>query len=80
VLTSSSSAAPSVERDEWQNGAFTWVLLRALGKDADADQNGLISMTELTGYLSEQLPRLTAGAQQPGMEVRFQSEVFVSDL
>ncbi|WP_295430746.1 caspase family protein [uncultured Thiodictyon sp.] len=82
VLTSSSSAAPSVERDDWQNGAFTEVLLRALGKDADADQNGLISMTELTGFLSEQLPRLTVGAQpqQPGMEVRFQSEVFVSDL
>jgi len=82
VLTSSSSVAPSIERDDWQNGAFTEVLLRALGKDADADQNGLISMTELTGFLSEQLPRLTAGgeAQQPGMEVRFQSEVFVSDL
>ena len=82
VLTSSGSAAPSIERDDWQNGAFTEVLLRALGKDADADQNGLISMTELTGYLSEQLPRLTAGgeAQQPGMEVRFQSEIFVSDL
>ena len=82
VLTSSSSATPSFEREDWQNGAFTEVLLRALGKDADDDQNGLISMTELTEYLSEQLPRLTQGeqTQQPGMEVRFQSELFVSDL
>jgi uncharacterized caspase-like protein len=82
VLTSSSSAAPSLERDDWQDGAFTEVLLRALGKDGDADQNRLISMTKLTGYLSEQLPRLSASTQpqQPGMEVRFQSEVFVRDL
>lgn len=58
------------------------MLLGALGKDSDADQNGLISMTELTGYVSEQLPRLTAGpqAQQPGMEVRFQSDIVVSGL
>jgi len=82
VLTSSSSATPSFEDEDWQNGAFTEVLLRALGKEADDDQNGLISMTELTEYLNEQLPRLTAGeqTQQPGMEVRFQSELFVSDL
>jgi hypothetical protein len=31
-----------------ENGAFTKVLLRAFGKDADADRNGLISTTELT--------------------------------
>jgi hypothetical protein len=82
MLTSSSSATPSIERDDWQNGAFTEVLVRALGKEGDSDRNGLISMTELTDLISEHQPRLTAGAhaQQPGMDVRFQSELFVSDL
>lgn len=80
VLTSSGSQAPSLEHPDWQNGVFTEVLLRALGRAADADQNGLISSTELTRYLSEHLPRLTGGAQQPGIEVRFDSELFVSDL
>ncbi len=82
VLTSSSSAKPSYESKEWENGAFTKVFLRALGPDADTDRNGLISMTELTTYMSEQLPMLTRekGEQHPGMEVRFQSEMFVSGL
>jgi uncharacterized caspase-like protein len=68
VLTSSNSNQLSYESKEWENGAFTKVLLRAFGKDADADRNGLISTTELTSYLSDQLPRLTqnkAGRNQP---------------
>jgi len=82
VLTSSNSNQLSYESKEWENGAFTKVLLRAFGKDADADRNGLISTTELTSYLSEQLPRLTQnkGRQEPAMEIRFQSELFVSGL
>lgn len=80
VLTSSDSATPSFERDDWQNGAFTEVLLRALGKEGDSDHDGLISMTELTDYLSENLPRLTHGLhpQSPGVEVHYQGELFVS--
>lgn len=82
VLTSSDSASPSFERDDWQNGAFTKVLLGALGQDGDSDHDGLISMTELTAYLSEHLPRLTRGdhAQRPGVEVHYQGELFVSGL
>jgi len=82
VLTSSNSNQLSYESKEWENGAFTKVLLRAFGKDADADRNGLVSTTELTSYLSDQLPRLTQnkGRQEPAMEIRFQSELFVSGL
>ena len=75
VLTSSSSERVSVEKSEWQNGAFTEVLLQAFGREADADRNGLLSTTELTDYIAEHLPRLTGGEQTPGIEVRFRSEV-----
>jgi uncharacterized caspase-like protein len=82
VLTSSDSNKPSYESKDWENGAFTKVFLQALGKDADTDGNGLISMNELTTYMSKHLPRLTTdkGGQSLGMEVRFPGEIFVSGL
>ena len=82
VLTSSGSAQPSYEDAAWENGAFTEVLLRGLGRTADTNNNSLISMSELSSYLHDHLPRLTQakGRQVPGMEVRFESEVFASNL
>ena len=79
VLTSSKAGEVSREHDEWKNGAFSEVLLEALGK-ADNDHNGLISITELTRYISTTLPRLTGGKQRPGIEIRFESDIFVSGL
>jgi uncharacterized caspase-like protein len=82
VLTSSDSNKPSYESKDWENGAFTKVFLQALGKDADTDRNGLISADELMSCMSKHLPRLTAdkGSQSLGMELRFQSQIFVSGL
>jgi uncharacterized caspase-like protein len=47
VLTSSTKNEFSREDDKWNNGAFTKVLLDALGKDADEDHDGLISLSRL---------------------------------
>lgn len=80
VLTSSTSAQLSREDTRWGNGAFTEILLEALGSKADSNRNGLISVSELTGYLTRNVPRLTAGAQSPGVEMRFDGEVFVAGL
>jgi WD40 repeat protein len=52
VLTSSSANEVSREDPKWTNGAFTKVLLEAFGRAADTDNNGVISMSELTAYLS----------------------------
>ena len=78
VLTSSTSYEISGEDEKWSHGAFTKVLLNALGKDADENQNGLISMSELTHYLAAHVPTLTASAQHPGVEVRFEGELFIA--
>jgi uncharacterized caspase-like protein len=80
VLTSSSADEPSREDEVWKNGAFTKVLMEAFGKDADENHDGLISMSELTAYLSAHLPMLTDGHQHPGIEQRFQSDLFVAGL
>ena len=80
VLTSSSADEPSREEEGWQNGAFTKVLIEALGRNADEDNDGLISMSELINYMSKNLPRLTGDHQHLGIEHRFESELFVAGL
>jgi hypothetical protein len=80
VLTSSDAAELSREDPQWGNGAFTEILLEALSSRADANRNGLISVSELTGYLTRHVPGLTDGAQHPGVEVRFDGDVFVAGL
>jgi uncharacterized caspase-like protein len=80
VLTSSSKDELSHEDPKWSNGAFTKIVLEALSSQADANRNGLISISELTGYLTRHVPGLTDGAQHPGVEMRFDSDVFVAGL
>jgi uncharacterized caspase-like protein len=80
VLTSSAGTEPSHEDPRWGNGALTEVLLEALGGAADTNRDGLISVVELADYLTTHVPRLTEGRQTPGIEVRFQSSLFVAGL
>jgi Caspase domain len=82
VLTSSTADKVSREDEKWQHGAFTKVLLDALGSgdEVDTDRNGVISMTELTAYMANHLDELTGGEQQLGLEQRFQGDLFVSGL
>jgi uncharacterized caspase-like protein len=80
VLTSSSANEPSREDEKWKNGAFTKVLLQGFGKDADENHDGIISMSELTAYVSAHLPMLTDGRQHPEMDQRFQGSLFVAGL
>jgi hypothetical protein len=76
--TSSTKKEFSHEDAKGNNGAFTKVLLDALGKDADEDHDGLISMSELTHYLATHVISLTEGQQHPGVEQRFEGEVFIA--
>ena len=54
------------------------MLLDALGKDADEDHDGLISMSELTHYVATHVSGLTEGQQHPGVEQRFEGELFIA--
>jgi uncharacterized caspase-like protein len=69
VLTSSSAGETSIERPEWQNGAFTEALLEALRR-ADYDKNTLISITDISRYLAKRVPELTGDGQHPELEFR----------
>jgi uncharacterized caspase-like protein len=78
VLTSSTTNEFSREDEKWNNGAFTKVLLDALGPDADEDHDGLISMSELTHYVATRVSGLTGGQQHPGVEQRGGGELFIA--
>jgi WD40 repeat protein len=80
VLTSSDADEVSHEDKQWGHGAFTKVLLEALGRDADTDNDGLVSMSELTAYLSRRVPEVTGGQQHVGLSQGFQRELFVAGL
>ena len=83
VLTSSSGLENSIEHENWRNGAFTEVFLEALGWEADSDRNNVVSMTELTRYITARVPRLVHGVapereQTPGVEIRFEHTIFAA--
>ena len=80
VLTSSAGSEVSREDPKWQNGAFTEAFLEALGRVADTNKNGVVSVNELTGYLTRRVPQLTDFKQTPGIEVRFEHTVFAAGL
>jgi uncharacterized caspase-like protein len=77
VVTSSTANEFSREDDKWNNGAFTRALLEALD-NADENGDGLISMSELTHYISTYVVSLTHGQQHPGVDQRFEGEIFVA--
>ena len=80
VLTSSSGEETSREDETWRNGAFTEVLIEALGRPGDTNGNGMISVEELTGYVGHHVAALTGGKQIPEVEMRFRGDLFLSGL
>ena len=80
VLASSGATEISRERVEWGNGAFTEVLLEALGKAGDTDGTGMVSVQELAGYIDRRLPVLTGRTQTSAIETHFSGDLFSSGL
>ncbi len=65
VLASSTGAELSMERDDWQQGAFTKALLEGIGGKASRYTPGIVTIDELNLYVKERVKELTAGAQHP---------------
>jgi uncharacterized caspase-like protein len=83
VLTSTKTADKlSKEYEKWGHGAFTKALLDALSASDEVDTNndGVISMSELSTYIERHLNELTHGDQQLGVDQRFLGGIFVAGL
>jgi uncharacterized caspase-like protein len=65
IYTSSTGNQLSQEKLQWQNGAFTKVLLEGLRGEANPAKAGPISASMLEGYLAKKVSELTGGLQTP---------------
>lgn len=66
VISSAGGAEYALEGDAWKNGVFTYSLLDGLrNKDADANKDGSVMISELQNYLNNKVSELTKGRQKP---------------
>jgi|GEM_PF-2893676 len=70
AIASAGAAEYAVEGSAWQNGVFTYCLLKGLrDKEADRNRDGAIILSELQQYLSQKVPELTEGRQRPAFRL-----------
>ena len=66
IIVAASGVQFAQEGENWKNGVFTWALLNGISnKNADLNDDGIIMLTELKEYLSEEVDRQTNGLQRP---------------
>ncbi|WP_172834087.1 WD40 domain-containing protein [Nitrospira japonica] len=66
VISSSSGNEYSLEGEQWKNGVFTYALLNGLKNQvADTNKDRTVTVSELQGYVIEQVRKLTEGGQNP---------------
>jgi uncharacterized caspase-like protein len=66
ILTSSSGSEFSMESAEWNNGLFTYSLLKALQDPAtDENKDGCISFSEAAENVKKKVTQLSGGKQRP---------------
>jgi len=65
VFASCMPREQSLERDDWGHGAFTKAVLEALGGKADANGDGVVTLSEAEAYVADRVKELTDGRQHP---------------
>ena len=65
VFAASTGRQYSLEKQEWQNGAFTKALVEGLRGKADTRHSGRVTFKMLDLYISERVKELTRGEQTP---------------
>lgn len=66
IMSSAGGLEAAIEGDEWKNGLFTWCLRKGMSDpNADSNNNGELTMSELMQYLKKEVYRLSEGRQQP---------------
>lgn len=77
TISSAGAAEYALEGDEWENGAFTYCLLKGIvNLDADLNKDKSISTNELQNYLFKEVPRMTNGLQTPTSRVELLNQTF----
>jgi uncharacterized caspase-like protein len=67
VFASSTGRQRSLEKAEWQNGAFTKAVVEGLNGKADVLKDGRITLSSLDLWIADRVKALTGGQQAPVM-------------
>jgi uncharacterized caspase-like protein len=67
VFASSTGRQLSLEKDEWNNGAFTKAIVEGMRGAAARPGLAVLSISDLQGYVSRRVKELTLGNQSPVM-------------
>jgi uncharacterized caspase-like protein/ketosteroid isomerase-like protein len=78
LLAATKPGEDSKEEPALAHGAFTYALLEGLQGAADADGDGVLSVSDLFGYVARRVPQLTGGTQHPYHKVEGTDLVFAS--
>ena len=66
VISAASGYEFALESEDWSNGVFTYAILNGLRNgDADLNGDGLLRISELQHYVTQQVLELTEGKQHP---------------
>jgi uncharacterized caspase-like protein len=65
LLAATKPGEESKEQSALGHGAFTYSVLEGLRGSADTDGDGMLSVSELFGYVARRVPALTQGQQHP---------------
>ena len=66
VISASAGNSFALESDKWENGLFTFCLIKGLtDKSSDKNRDRELSISELRNYVSEQVFNLSDGHQKP---------------
>jgi tetratricopeptide (TPR) repeat protein/uncharacterized caspase-like protein len=64
-ISASDQLEQSFERDDLNQGVFTYCLLQGLSGDADTNFDGKVTFNEVSAYLRDEVPRMTENKQHP---------------
>jgi hypothetical protein len=70
VVSSAGGAEFAIEGDEWNNGVFTFCLLKGLkDKEADLNKDKVIMLSELQKFIQLEVVKISQGLQTPTSRV-----------
>jgi hypothetical protein len=78
MLLSSSAEERSLESSGIRQGVFSHFVLKGLGGEADADGDGIVTITELSNFVNDGVFNYTQGAQTPMLSGDFDPSMPVS--
>ena len=80
IISACSANEISKEDDSLQHGVFSYYLLKGLKGEADFDGDGIITVSELFGFLSKKVPEASGQDQHPVRKGETEGELVIGRI